>query len=96
MASRTETIAPLALSIGEVVSATGVGRTKVYAAIGSGDLATVKIGKRTLVLMDDLQAWLRRHRDARTGPPKPPGNAEPTQSGPAKSSSKKGKLKEVA
>jgi excisionase family DNA binding protein len=84
MVSRAETIAPLALSIGEVVSATGVGRTKIYAAIGSGDLATVKIGRRTVVLMDDLQAWLWRHRDTRSAVPKAPGRAESTQSEPPK------------
>jgi len=65
MASRTETIAPISLSIADVVASTGLGRTKVYAAIRDGELAIVKIGKRSLVLDDDLRAWLRRHRFAR-------------------------------
>jgi excisionase family DNA binding protein len=75
MASRTETIAPISLSIADVVASTGLGRTKVYAAglgrtkvyaaIRDGELAIVKIGKRSLVLDEDLRAWLRRHRFAR-------------------------------
>lgn len=65
MSSRTETIAPITLSIADVVASTGLGRTKVYAAIRDGELAIVKIGKRSLVLDEDLRAWLRRHRFAR-------------------------------
>ena len=65
MASRTETIAPISRSIADVAASTGLGRTKVYAAIRDGELAIVKIGKRSLVLDEDLRAWLRRHRFAR-------------------------------
>jgi excisionase family DNA binding protein len=65
MASRTQAIAPISLSIADVVASTGIGRTKVYAAIKSGGLPTVKIGKRTLVLAEDLRAWLRRNRIVR-------------------------------
>jgi excisionase family DNA binding protein len=62
MATRFETVAPLTRSIAEVVAATGIGRTKVYEAIRDRDLPIVKIGKRSLVLDEDLRAWLRRHR----------------------------------
>ncbi len=65
MASRTDTIVPITLSIADVAASTGIGRTKVYAAIKSGELPTVKIGKRTLVLADDSKAWLRKHRITR-------------------------------
>ena len=56
---------PVALSISDVIAAIGIGRTKVYAAIRAGELPTVKIGKRTLVLADDLRMWLRKHRIAK-------------------------------
>jgi excisionase family DNA binding protein len=62
MASRTEATAPITLSIADVVAATGLGRTKVYEAIRNRELPIVKIGKRSLVLVEDLAAWLRRYR----------------------------------
>ncbi len=49
---------PLSLSIEEVRAATGIGRTKLYEAIGKGNLKARKFGKRTIVLKDDLDAFL--------------------------------------
>jgi excisionase family DNA binding protein len=48
----------LSLSIDETLAATGLGRTKLYQLINSGDLKARKIGKRTIVLKDDLDAFL--------------------------------------
>ncbi|MCK5555642.1 MAG: helix-turn-helix domain-containing protein [Alphaproteobacteria bacterium] len=48
----------LSLSIEEVRAATGLGRTKLYEAIGSGALPAKKWGKRTIVLKTDLEAFL--------------------------------------
>ena len=48
----------LALSIEEACNATGLGRTKLYEAINSGALCARKLGKRTLILQSDLQAFL--------------------------------------
>lgn len=48
----------LSFSIEEVQTVTGLGRTRIYAAIGSGALKAKKFGKRTLVLKDDLDAFL--------------------------------------
>jgi excisionase family DNA binding protein len=62
MTPRTQAMTHVALSISDVVAAIGIGRTKVYAAIKAGELPTVKIGKRTLVLAEDLRVWLRTHR----------------------------------
>jgi excisionase family DNA binding protein len=47
-----------ALSIAEVSSVSGLGRTKIYEAIGAGSLRARKCGKRTLILPDDLRAFL--------------------------------------
>ena len=47
-----------ALSISEVRTAVGVGRTKIYEAIANRDLKARKIGNRTLILKDDLRQFL--------------------------------------
>lgn len=47
-----------ALSLAEVSAATGLGRTKLYEAISAGKLRARKCGSRTLVLRDDLRAFL--------------------------------------
>ena len=65
MTPRAQAMTPVALSITDVVATIGIGRTKVYAAIKAGELPTVKIGKRTLVLAEDLGVWLRKHRIVR-------------------------------
>lgn len=48
----------LTMNIKEVCEATGLGRTKVYEAIGTGALPAKKWGKRTLVLKADLEAFI--------------------------------------
>jgi excisionase family DNA binding protein len=47
-----------ALSIAEVSSVSGLGRTKIYEAIATGSLKARKCGKRTLILPDDLRKFL--------------------------------------
>ena len=48
----------LAFSIPEVCETSGLGRTAVYEEIRSGRLIARKCGRRTLVLLADLEAWL--------------------------------------
>jgi excisionase family DNA binding protein len=48
----------LALSIEEVITATKIGRTSIYEAINSGKLQAKKLGKRTIILKDDLDNFL--------------------------------------
>jgi excisionase family DNA binding protein len=46
------------LSVSEACAVAGIGRTKIYQAIANGKLKARKCGKRTLVLRDDLRAFL--------------------------------------
>jgi excisionase family DNA binding protein len=53
-----ESTVPLALGIAEASSVARIGRTTLYAAIKSGELRARKVGKRTLILQQDLVEWL--------------------------------------
>lgn len=48
----------LALSIDEAQVAIGLGKTKIYQLINSGDLKARKVGKRTIFLKADVDAFL--------------------------------------
>lgn len=48
----------LAYSVGEVTELTGLGRSTVLLQIKAGGLRARKCGDRTLILAEDLRAWL--------------------------------------
>jgi excisionase family DNA binding protein len=60
----------LAMSIPEACQRTGFGRTTIYAAIKSGALVARKCGRRTVILSNELSAFV-------TGLPH--ANAQPHQ-----------------
>ena len=47
---------PITVTIENAKSALGIGHTTIYRLIGEGKLATVKIGRRTLVKTDSIRA----------------------------------------
>jgi excisionase family DNA binding protein len=47
-----------ALTIHEACSYSGIGKTKIYEAINAGKLKARKVGKRTLILSDELREFL--------------------------------------
>lgn len=64
-AGRFGDLMELAVSIVEAARRAGVGRSSVYDAIGRGDLKCRKIGRRSLVLVDDLKAWVSSMPEAK-------------------------------
>ena len=48
----------LAVSVPEAAAMLGVGRTKAYEAIRTGELPSVRLGKRVLVPLAQLRAML--------------------------------------
>jgi excisionase family DNA binding protein len=48
-----------ALSVPEAAKAAGVGRTTLFEAIRNGHIAAKKVGRRTIILIDDLDGWLK-------------------------------------
>ena len=49
---------PLAVPIPEAARLSGCGRSTLYAEISKGSLKIRKVGRRTIVAMDDLRNWL--------------------------------------
>ncbi len=49
-----------ALSVAEAAARAGLSRTFLYERITSGELPTVKVGKRRLVRVEALRRWLER------------------------------------
>jgi excisionase family DNA binding protein len=54
----------LAYGINDAVQATSVGRTFLYGEIKAGRLKTFKVGTRTLIKSEDLDAWLSKYGEA--------------------------------
>jgi len=54
----------LSVSPEEASALTGIGLTSIREAISSGDLKAKKHGRRTIILPDDLRAWLKTLPDA--------------------------------
>lgn len=50
----------VSVSINDAARAIGIGRTKLYALISSGDLDVIKIGRRTLVKTSSIRALLEK------------------------------------
>ena len=53
---------PIAYSVRDAAARIGISRSSFYLAIARGEIPIAKVGNRTLVLDEDLRAYLSRHR----------------------------------
>lgn len=54
---------PICVRVNDAARMIGVGRTKLYALIASGDLRTVKLGKSTRITTLSLQELIKRQSE---------------------------------
>lgn len=54
------TVAPVSYSVEDAATALGLGRTFVFQLIKEGRLKAVKVGRRTLVPVREVEAFLAR------------------------------------
>jgi excisionase family DNA binding protein len=76
----TTSIEKQGLSVNEACAVAGIGKTKLYQAIGAGQLACRKFGKRTIVLREDLNRFLAALplTNVEIKPPSAPAGCSPT------------------
>ena len=55
-----QSVEPICVRVNDAARMIGVGRTKLYELISSGELETVKIGKATRVTIASLRDLVRR------------------------------------
>lgn len=53
---------PISVRIREACRLTGIGRSKFYELVASGDIEVIKVGAMTLVPFDGLRAFIDRER----------------------------------
>lgn len=51
---------PIAVGPEDAARASGTTRSAIYEAIARGELVSFKAGKRRLILIEELKAWLQR------------------------------------
>jgi excisionase family DNA binding protein len=54
----------MAYSVVDAARVLGIGKSKLYELVKQGEIETIKIGSRTLVLHDQLAAFVDRQREA--------------------------------
>ena len=57
--------APIAVRVSQAARMVGLGRSKFYELIASGDVETVKIGRCTLVPIESLYELIEKAREGR-------------------------------
>ena len=58
--SQPQPLAPLALGIDDAAIAIGVARSALYAIVARGEIESFKLGRRRLILVKNLDAYINR------------------------------------
>lgn len=58
--NHAESPSSLSVSVEEAARLTSHSRSGIYEVIASGDLKAFKLGRRRLILMTELKAWIER------------------------------------
>lgn len=54
---------PLAVAPADAAKMLSIGKTRLYEMIGTKDIPIIKIGRRTLIRVRDIEAFLDRQQD---------------------------------
>lgn len=49
-----------AASVRKIAEMYGLGRTKIYELLGSGDIAGRKVGRKTVIIVESVEGWMAR------------------------------------
>ncbi|MGE0721666.1 MAG: helix-turn-helix domain-containing protein [Novosphingobium sp.] len=60
--SAQQSVEPICVRVNDAARMIGIGRTKLYELIASGEINTVKIGKATRITTASLHALVNRQR----------------------------------
>ena len=60
--SGQQSVEPICVRVNDAARMIGIGRTKLYELIASGEINTVKIGKATRITTASLHALVNRQR----------------------------------
>jgi excisionase family DNA binding protein len=67
LAPSSEAAAAVCVRIDRAMRMLGIGKTKLYELIGTGELETIHVGRRTLVLRESIDAMVQRLRQPAGG-----------------------------
>ncbi|WP_149088408.1 helix-turn-helix domain-containing protein [Pseudomonas prosekii] len=63
---QAEHFTPLSVSVEDAARIVGHSRSGIYELIAAGDIKAFKLGRRRLILMTELKAWIERAAKAST------------------------------
>jgi excisionase family DNA binding protein len=59
---------PVCVRVSTAMRLLGIGKTKLYELVATGDLETIRIGRRTLIMQASIDAFVARLREAAQKP----------------------------